>query len=107
MYKKVKKAVSILSAIFISAGLLAGCGSSGTTAAVNDTTSSVTTAEADHRAEVTLISFAGKTLKVTYEDKEYTLDISKPKSSLSFLSKIPTSMMMTQRRSWELWRKSP
>jgi len=56
MYKRVKKAVSILSAVFISAGLLAGCGSSGTTAAVNDTTSSVTTAEADHWAEVTLIS---------------------------------------------------
>ena len=79
MHKIMKKAVSVLSAGFLAAGMLAGCGSSGTTAAVNDQTASsgTVTAQADRKAEVKLISFAGKTLKVEYEGKEYTLDISK------------------------------
>ncbi|MDO4804387.1 MAG: SH3 domain-containing protein, partial [Lachnospiraceae bacterium] len=77
MRRFLKKAVAILSAGCIAAGLLAGCGSSGTTAAVNDQSSGQTTAEADHKAEVKLVSFAGKTLTVEYEGVEYTLDISK------------------------------
>ncbi|HAV26995.1 MAG TPA: hypothetical protein DCX23_01555, partial [Lachnospiraceae bacterium] len=79
MHRALKRAVSILSAAFLVTGILGGCGSSGTTAAVNDQTASsaTTTVEADHKAEVTLVSFAGKMLTVDYEGKEYTLDISK------------------------------
>ena len=74
MHRTLKRAVSIFSAAFLVTGILGGCGSSGTTAAVNDqTTSSATTAvEADHKAEVTLVSFAGKMLTVDYEGQWIT-----------------------------------
>ena len=79
MHEKFKKAVSIFSAGILAMGILAGCGSQGTTAAVNDQSSSSqeTTLKAEHKAEMTLVSFAGKSLTVEYEGKEYTLDISK------------------------------